>query len=79
MKKATREPREPRVREPEMRTATFWSNNALKVSMGTNAPCGGDSGHGGRFCCIDGGFGLVSRSCCVAGVSVLLVKCVLLH
>lgn len=26
----------------------FWSCNAFRVTVGTNSPCGGDAGHGGK-------------------------------
>lgn len=32
----------------QLRSKEFWSCNAFKVTVGTNTPCGGDAGHGGK-------------------------------
>jgi hypothetical protein len=32
----------------QLRSKEFWSCNAFEVIVGTNTPCGGDAGHGGR-------------------------------
>lgn len=32
----------------QLRSKEFWSCNAFEVTVGTNTPCGGDAGHGGK-------------------------------
>lgn len=32
----------------QLKSEEFWSANAFKVTVGTNTPCGGDAGHGGK-------------------------------
>jgi len=32
----------------QLRSKEFWSCNAFEVIVGTNTPCGGDAGHGGK-------------------------------